>query len=227
MMTQSQTRKQPGESSKDSIGKKVEIKNKILTGLAALVLSTGIADKAKSQELWNYVDNFNNIQQVSNDPYWRSPVFTEPPQYGTVPYLVLSDGLLTFNTGNTVYGDALVYYKLPLHGETDGILSFGLALDVCRAFFYLDPSHLNVAISENGTDWTTLYENNNITIFNYNPFTIRHNLINPMCKNMYLRVKGMRISLDKLDVMVNANNVVPNEKDSWGQIKQLYSEAQK
>jgi hypothetical protein len=198
------------------------LKNKLLTGLAALVLSTGVADKVKSQELWNYVDDFSNIQQISNDPYWRSPVLTEPPQYGSAPFLVLNNGLLTFYTGYTMYGDAVVYYKLPLNGETDGILSCGIALDVCRQWAYINPGHLNVSVSEDGSNWTNLYENSQIT--SYAPFTLSFNLINQMCENEYISIKGMNISLDRLDVMINANQVVPNDRSSWGQIKSLYKE---
>lgn len=194
----------------------MRLRNKLLTGLAALVLASGVA----KAETYNYSDDFST-DKVREDSYSHSGILTELPQYGNSPFLVLNYGRLTFYTGYTMYGDAVVYYKMPLRGETDGILSFGLALDVFTAFSYPNSGHLNVAVSENGTDWTELYENNNITNFDP-PFTIRRNLINQMCENEYLRIMGMNISLDKLDVLINSDDIVPNGISSWGQIKSLY-----
>lgn len=193
------------------------LRNKILTGLAALVV---MGSSVKAEE-YVYTDNFDNINNILKDSYWHSPVFTVFPEFGTVPFLIYNRCSLEFFSGYSVYGDASVCYRFPLIGAVDGITSGNLELDVVWDYMSNQGlGHVRISSSENGEDWVKIYEQNDMDVFT--PTEIKLKLSSSELRNQYILIQGMNVIADNLLVRLNTNHIVPNDKLSWGQVKDLY-----
>lgn len=196
----------------------MKLRNKVLTGLAALVIAGSVA---KAEE-YVYMDNFDNINNVLKDSCWHSPVFTVFPEFGTVPFLIYNRSSLEFFSGYGVYGDASVCYKFPLTGAVEGINSGNLELDVVWNYMSNQGlGHVRISSSENGENWTKIYEQNDMDTFI--PTEIKLNLPSSDLRNQYILIQGMNVIADNLLVRLNTNNLVANDKMSWGQVKNLYN----